>query len=99
MTPIERNSTNSTRIARLASALIGVLVLLGLLTAIAVSRVPMRGAELFGALANKIKGNPGATAFVVFTALGLLWLGIGLFAAVQEWLAACRTSPNQLPKK
>jgi hypothetical protein len=53
----------------------------------------MRGAEVFGALANKIKGNPGATTFLVFTALGLLWLGIGLFAAVQEWLAARRRTP------
>ena len=78
---------------RWATALIGALLLLGLLTAIAVSPLPMRGAELFGALANKVKGNPGATAFVIFAALGLLWLGIALFAAIQEWLAARRRAP------
>jgi hypothetical protein len=88
----ERNSANPKRFVRWSAALVGLLLLIGLCTAIAVSRVPMRGAELFGAFANKIKGNPGATAFVVFTALGLLWLGIGLFAAIQEWLAARRRS-------
>ena len=75
---------------RWCASLVGLVLVVGLLTIIAVSPVPMRGAELFGALANKIKGNPGATALVVFTALGLLWLGIGLFAAIQEWLAARR---------
>ena len=78
---------------RWTAAVIGVLLLVGFFTAIALSPVPMRGAEVFGGLANKIKGNPGATAFVVFTALGLLWLGIGLFAAIQEWLAARRRAP------
>ena len=89
----ERNSANPRRVVRWSIALIGLLLLIGLFTAIAVSRVPMRGAEVFGVLANKIKGNPGATAFMVFAALGLLWLGIGLFAAVQEWLAARRRTP------
>ncbi|MBW8885030.1 MAG: hypothetical protein JF612_09710 [Planctomycetia bacterium] len=77
---------------RWAAALIGVLLLVGLFTAIAVSRVPMRGAEVFGFLANKIKGNPGATTFVVFAALALLWIGIGVLAAIQEWLAVRRRS-------
>jgi hypothetical protein len=86
-------STNARQIVRWTAALIGLLLLIGLFTAIAVSPVTMRGAEVFGAMANKIKGNPGATAFVVFTALGLLWLGIGLFAAIQEWLAARRRAP------
>ena len=93
MTTNERNSANQRRVVRWFLAVIGLLLLIGLFTAIAVSRVPMRGAEVFGALANKIKGNPGATTFVVFAALGLLWLGIGLFAAVQEWLAARRRTP------
>jgi hypothetical protein len=84
------NSARPKRIARWTAAFIGAVILIGVFTAIAISPVPMRGAELFGALANKIKGNPGATALVVFTALGLLWLGIGLFAAIQEWLAARR---------
>ena len=91
MTADDSNSAQFRRIIRWSAALIGLLLLLGLLTAIAVSPVPMRGAELFGVLAKKIKGNPGATAFVVFTALGLLWLGIGLFTAIQEWFAARRT--------
>lgn len=86
----EPNPVNSRQFVRWTAVVIGVLLLLSLLTAVAVSPVPMRGAELFGALANKIKGNPGATALVIFAALGLLWLGIGLFAAIQEWLAARR---------
>ena len=93
MTANQSNSASSGQAVRWAAASIGALLLLGLLTAIAVSPVPMRGAELFGALANKIKGNPGATAFGVFAALGLLWLGIGLFAGIQEWLAARRRAP------
>jgi hypothetical protein len=92
MAAIDENSRPQ-RPIRWAAAVIGLLAVVGLFAVIAVSPVPMRGAELFGALANKIKGNPGATAFVVFTALGLLWLGIGLFAAVQEWLAARRRAP------
>jgi len=93
MATTERKSANSRQIVLWTAVVIGILLLLGLLTAIAISPVPMRGAELFGALANKVKGNPGATAFVVFAALGLLWLGIGLFAAIQEWLAARRRTP------
>jgi hypothetical protein len=89
----DSNSAQFRRIIRWSAALIGLLLLLALLTAIAVSPVPMRGAELFGVLARKIKGNPGATAFLIFTALGLLWLCIGLFTAVQEWLAARRRTP------
>lgn len=62
----------------------------GLLIAIAVSPVPMRGAEIFGAIANKIKGHPGTTAAVVSVAIALLWLGVGILAATQEWFAARR---------
>jgi len=93
MTTNEPKLGNSRYIVRWTAALIGLLLLIALFTAIAVSPVTMRGAEVFGALANKIKGNPGATAFLVFAALGLLWLGIGLFAAIQEWLAARRRAP------
>ncbi len=89
----DQNSWRPKRIARWAAAVIGAALLVGIFTLIAISPVPMRGAELFGALANKIKGNPGATTFVVFAALGLLWLGIGLFAAIQECLAARRRTP------
>ncbi len=89
------NNLNSARpkpIARWAGAVIGAAILIGLFALIAVSPVPMRGAELFGVLANKIKGHPGATAFWVFTALGFLWCAIGIFAAIQEWLAARQRS-------
>ena len=61
--------------------------LLGLLVLIAVSPIPMRGAEVFGGIANKIKGNPGATVYWTLFALSMLWLGVGLLAAVQEWRA------------
>ena len=47
----------------------------------------MRGAEVFGGIANKIKGNPGATAYGTLAGGLLLWAGIGLLAAVQEWWA------------
>jgi len=89
----DSNSAQFRRFIRWSAVLTALLLLLGLLSAIAVSPVPMRGAELFGVLAKKIKGNPGATAIVVFTALGMLWLGIGLFTAVQEWLAVRRRTP------
>jgi len=78
---------------RVVVALIAAGLLLLLLTAIAMSRVPMRGAEAFGVLANKIKGNPGATAVVALGAGAALWLGLGLLAATQEWLAARRRAP------
>jgi hypothetical protein len=47
----------------------------------------MRGAEFFGGIANKIKGNPGATVYWTLFALSMLWVGIGILAAVQEWRA------------
>jgi hypothetical protein len=64
--------------------------LLGLLVLIAVSPIPMRGAEMFGMMANKIKGNPGATAYWTLFAGSMLWVVIGLIAAVQEWRAERR---------
>jgi hypothetical protein len=60
------------------------------LVAIACSRVPMRGAELFGAVANKIKGHPGATAYISLGAGAGLWLCLALLAAGQELLARRR---------
>ena len=92
MSANDQNRAKPKRIGRWVAALISAVILIGLFAVIAISPVPMRGAELFGALANKIKGHPGATAFWVFAALGLLWCGIGVFAAVQEWLAARRRS-------
>jgi hypothetical protein len=81
------------RVSRWSALVLGVVLLLGFLTTIAVSRVPMRGAEVFGAMANKIKGNPGATAYGTLAAITLLWISIGALAAVQEWLAARRRAP------
>jgi len=78
---------------RLASNVVAVGLLLALLVAIASSRIPMRGAELFGALANKIKGNPRATAVACLVAGGGLWLVLGLLAAGQEWFAVKRRVP------
>ena len=70
-----------------------VTVMLGLLVLIAVSPIPMRGAELFGKLANKIKGNPGATAYWTLFAGSMLWVIIGLIVAVQEWSRDRRLRP------
>jgi len=69
---------------------LGVALAVGLLALVAVSPVPMRGAEIFGALVNKIKGNPGATVFWVFTGLGLLWAAIATLTGIQEWQALRR---------
>jgi hypothetical protein len=66
-------------------------VMLGLLELIAVSPIPMRGAEMFGMIANKIKGNPGATAYWTLLAGSMLWVLIGLIAALQEWHRSRRT--------
>src|ERR1043166_6371301 len=62
-----------------------IVAILGLLVAIAVSPVPMRGAEVFGAIANKIKGHPGMTAAVIAVAIVSLWTGVGALVAAQEW--------------
>ena len=93
MAAIEKEPSQRRRALRGVAALIGLSVILALLTAIARSSLPMRGAELFGALANKIKGNPGATTVVVLSAGALLWVGIGALAAIQEWLATRRRTP------
>jgi len=61
------------------------------LALIAVSKLPMRGSEVFGALANKIKGNPGATTVISLVAVVVLWLSIGLMTAIQEWAASKRS--------
>jgi hypothetical protein len=66
------------------------LAVLGILLLVAVSPIPMRGAEMFGMIANKIKGNPGATAYWTLFGCSLLWVVIGFTAAVQEWRAARR---------
>jgi hypothetical protein len=93
MTAAERNSALGSRIVRVSVMLAAATILVLLLAAIAASRVPMRGAELFGALANKIKGNPGATAYISLAAGAGLWIGLAVFVAAQEWLAARRRTP------
>jgi hypothetical protein len=70
-------------------AIAAVLALLVLLT-LATSSTPlgMRVAGLFGGLVNAIRRNPGGTAVVAFLSIAALWLGIGLAAFSQQWLAA-----------
>jgi hypothetical protein len=65
-------------------------VMLLLLFAIASSRLPMRGAEVFGAVAKKIKGHPGATIYISLGAGAALWIGLAALAAGQELLARRR---------
>jgi len=87
---------------RLAYILIGVmlpLTTLGLLALIAVSPIPMRGAELFGMIANKIKGHPGATAYLTIFAGSMLWVAIGLIAALEQWRTERRTVQTQASSK
>jgi hypothetical protein len=75
------------RLVRIALAVLAVAVVILSLVGVSVSRFPLRGAELFGFLANKIKGNPGATTVICLAAIGGLWLIVGLLTAIQEWLA------------
>jgi len=82
------------RLVRMALLLSAAAVVILSLFGIAVSRFPMRGAELFGFLANKIKGNPGATTVICLAAVAGLWLVIGLLMALQEWLASRPRMPK-----
>ena len=84
-----------TQRVRLALAMLTTILLVLLLSAVAASRLPMWGAELFGGLAKKIKGNPGATTVISLSAGAALWLAIGLLAAAQEWLARRRSVPKR----
>ncbi len=93
MTASEQNSSTRKRTIQRLLLVVGVILLVGLLAVIAVSPVPMRGAEVFGGLVNKIKGHPRATAFWTLGAGAALWLAIGMIAAVQEWRAARRELP------
>jgi hypothetical protein len=72
------------RVIFVVFAIVGPAVALGLLVLIAVSPIPMSGAEMFGMIAKKIKGHPGATAYWTLFAGAMLWVVIGLIAAVQE---------------
>jgi hypothetical protein len=71
------------------------LLLLGLLTLIAMSPLPMRGAKMFGRIANAIKGHPGVTAYWTAAAGALLWLVIGGLVAAQEWRVQRRRAPER----
>jgi hypothetical protein len=75
------------------------MVVLGVLVLIAVSPLPMRGAEMFGMIANKIKGHPGATAYWTIFAGSLLWVVIGLLAAAQEWRSERRNALDKDSQK
>jgi len=91
----EGNVFRRVRLVWIALSLVAAAVTLLSLFGIAISRVPMRGAELFGFLANKIKGNPGATTVICLAAIVALWLAIGLLAAGQEWWASRRSMPKR----
>jgi hypothetical protein len=77
-------TSRSRRILFLLCAVLAPAIVLGLLMLIAVSPIPMRGAELFGGLAKKIKGHPAATAYWTLFAVSMLWIVTGLLAALQE---------------
>lgn len=64
---------------------VAAVLLIGLLAVVAVSPIPMRGAGMFGRIANKIKGNPGATAYWALGAGAVMWLTVGGLVALQEW--------------
>ena len=93
MATTDPSPSTQSRVVRGGLLLAAAAIFLFLLAAIAISNVPMRGAELFGAMANKIKGNPGATAIVSLGAGAALWLGLALLAASQEWMAGRRRAP------
>jgi predicted small integral membrane protein len=93
MTARGHNSSRRLRAIYHGGILIAAVLLILLLTAIAMSKLPMRGAEIFGALAKKVKGNPRATAVVSLGAGAALWMTIAVMAAVQEWLSARRGRP------
>src|SRR6478735_1657842 len=80
-----RTATRWRRVAFGIMLVVVPLLLLGLLSLIAMSPLPMRGAKMFGRIANAIKGHPGATAYWTLAAGALLWLVIGGLVAAQEW--------------
>ena len=66
-----------------------------LLALIAISNLPMRGANVFGSMAKKIKGNPGATAVISLIAAATLWLSVGLLAAFQRRIQEIEKNDNR----
>ena len=92
-------ATNDRSVAKYRQPIYGILVaivavmVVTLLAVVAVSNVPMRGAELFGVLANKVKGHPGATTVICLGAGAALWLALAVLIAGQEWLAGRRKTP------
>jgi hypothetical protein len=90
----EKAGPRRQRLVRIALAMLAVTAVILSLVGVSVSRFPMRGAELFGFLANKIKGNPGATTVICLAAVAGLWLAIGLLAAAQEFMAKRRSMPK-----
>jgi len=84
MAETAKNLTQWRRAAYSLFLVAGPLLLLGLLTLIAVSPLPMQGAKIFGGIANAIKGHPRATAYWALAAGVSLWLIIGGIIAAQE---------------
>lgn len=84
MAETEENPKQWHRVAYSLFVVAAPLLLLGLLTLIAVSPMPMQGAKIFGGIANVIKGHPRATAYWALAAGVSLWLIIGGIIAAQE---------------
>jgi hypothetical protein len=78
--------------ARVVAGAIGCALAMLLMLAFAYSRWSMEGAKLFGGLAEQIKNHQAATAGLAIGSAALLWIGLGVFAVAQEWLAARRRS-------
>ena len=87
MSPANWQNARYLAIAVAASGL-----LLALLTGVAVSPLPLRGAGVFGAIVSKIKGNPGATTAIALMGGAALWLVLAMLVAGQELLARRRQS-------
>lgn len=84
MTVTVQNPKQWRRVACSLFVVAAPLLLLGLLTLIAISPIPMQGAKIFGGIANAIKGHPRATAYWALAAGVSLWLIIGGIIAAQE---------------
>jgi hypothetical protein len=77
---------------RVLAAIVGGALVVLLVLAFAYSRWSMEGAKLFGGLAEQIKNHQAETAALTIGSIVLLWVGLALFAGIQEWLAARRRS-------
>lgn len=85
MAEAARRPTLARRIGLVLAVAATAVLMISFLSLVAGSAVPLRGARVFGRIANQIKGNPGATAYVCLVGGMLLWLVVGMLVAIQEW--------------